>query len=158
VRSDIEDSILASLYDSCCEDIIKKANKGLETNLTRYFDPGGLELSGGQHQKLALARAFFRRNTALILDEPSSNLDPRAEHEIFKSLRKLTSGKITLFTSHRLSNVFLADRIMVLEEGRIVEDGTQHELIKNNKRYAELFHYQQEKYVLSTEHNGDNQC
>lgn len=146
-----DDAINKALEDSCCEDITKRANMGLETSLTRFFDPEGIELSGGQHQKLALARAFFRRNTALILDEPSSNLDPKAEHEIFKSLKELTNGKLTLFTSHRLSNVFLADRIIVLEEGRIVEDGTQSELIKNNKRYAELFHYQKEKFVLPGE-------
>lgn len=148
MRPDADEAMTASLQDSCCDDLAKKAARGLETGLTRFFDPDGLELSEGQHQKLALARAFYRRNTALILDEPSSNLDPKAEHEIFKSLRRLTSGKLALFTSHRLSNVFLADRIIVLEEGRIVEDGTQSELIKNNKRYAELFHYQQEKFVL----------
>jgi len=146
-----DDAIHTALKDSYCEDIAKRAVRGLETNLTRFFDPEGLELSGGQHQKLALARAFFRRNTALILDEPSSNLDPKAEHKIFESLKELTRGKLTLFTSHRLSNVFLADRIIVLEEGRIVEDGTQSELIKNNKRYAELFHYQKEKFVLPGE-------
>jgi ABC-type multidrug transport system fused ATPase/permease subunit len=154
-RPDSDDAITTSLKDSCCEDIAKRAGRGLETGLSRFFDPDGLELSGGQHQKLALARTFFRRHTALILDEPSSNLDPKAEHEIFKSLRNITNGKLTLFTSHRLSNVFLADRIIVLEEGRIVEDGTQCELIKNNKRYAELFHYQQEKYITPAEDNGD---
>lgn len=88
------------------------------------------------------------------MDEPSSNLDPKAEHEIFESLKELTRGKLTLFTSHRLSNVFLADRIIVLEEGQIVEDGTQSELIKNNKRYAELFHFQQEKFSFP----GDDSC
>jgi ATP-binding cassette, subfamily B, bacterial len=154
-RPDCDEAITKSLRESQCEDIAMSASRGLETGLSRFFDPDGLELSGGQYQKLALARAFFRRHTALILDEPSSNLDPKAEHEIFKSLRKFTSGKLTLFTSHRLSNVFLADRILVLEEGRIVEDGTQRELIKNNKRYAELFHYQQEKFLNPVEGNGD---
>jgi len=128
-------------------DIWERATKGLDTSITRLFDPEGIELSGGQHQKLALARALYRKHTALILDEPSSNLDPKAEHEIFKALVNITNGKMTIFTSHRLSNVALADRILVLEKGRLVEDGTQEELLINRHRYAELFAYQQEKYI-----------
>lgn len=150
-RENVDEAAVAALNDSHCEDILRKAGNGLNTSLTRFFDPDGIELSGGQHQKLALARAFFRRHTALILDEPSSNLDPRAEHEIFQSLQTLTQGKMTIFTSHRLSNVFLADRILVLEKGKIVEDGTQEDLLKNKQRYAELFRYQQEKYLLRKE-------
>ena len=84
----------------------------------------------------------------MILDEPSSSLDPKAEHEIFESLHFLVDGKLTIFTSHRLSNVSLADRIIVLEQGRVVEDGTQKELLENKQRYAELFRYQQEKYLV----------
>ena len=137
----------AALQSAYAMDIWEKASKGLDTSITRLFDTEGIELSGGQHQKLALARALYRRHTALILDEPSSNLDPKAEHEIFRSLASLTQGKMTIFTSHRLSNVALADRILVLEKGRVVEDGTQEELLKNKHRYAELFQYQKEKYV-----------
>ena len=135
-----------ALKSAYAGDILEKAAKGMDTSLTRQFDPEGIELSGGQHQKIDLARALYRRHTALILDEPSSNLDPRAEHEIFKSLDSLTNGKMTIFTSHRLSNVALADRILVLEKGRLLEDGTQAELLANKHRYAELFQYQQEKY------------
>lgn len=147
-QENVEETAAAALRNSCCEDILNRAGKGLDTNLTRFFAPDGIELSGGQHQKLALARALYRRHTALILDEPSSNLDPKAEHEIFLALQALTQGKMTIFTSHRLSNVFLADRIIVLEKGKIVEDGTQEELLKNKQRYAELFRYQQEKYMV----------
>ena len=92
---------------------------------------------------------MYRRHTALILDEPSSNLDPKAEHDIFETLKKLTEGKLTLFISHRLSNVSLADRIIVMEHGRILEDGTQAELLKNKQRYAELFQLQKDKYNIS---------
>ena len=152
-QKNVEEAAAAALRNSCCEDILKQADRGLDTNLTRFFAPDGIELSGGQQQKLALARAFYRRHTALILDEPSSNLDPKAEKEIFQALQKLTQGKMTIFTSHRLSNVFLADRIIVLERGMIAEDGSQEELLRNKQRYAELFRYQQEKYLV-----GDAPC
>ena len=135
-----------ALEKACCQDILEKASKGLDTNLMRIFDQEGIELSGGQHQKLALARCLYRRHTVLILDEPSSNLDPKAEHDIFENLKKESKDKMTIFTSHRLSNVVLADRILVLENGTILEDGTQKELLANNKRYAELYHYQSEKF------------
>ena len=146
-RPAAEDAAAESLRLAFAGDILEKALKGLDTSITRLFDTEGIELSGGQHQKLALARAFYRRCTAVVLDEPSSNLDPMAEHGIFMSLRKVTEGKTTIFTSHRLSNVSLADRIIVLDKGRVVEEGTQEELMRNNERYAELFNYQKEKYV-----------
>lgn len=157
-QENVEVAAAAALNSSCCEDILTRAGRGLDTNLTRFFAADGIELSGGQHQKLALARALYRRHTALILDEPSSNLDPKAEHEIFQSLQALVQGKMTIFTSHRLSNVFLADRIIVLEKGRIVEDGTQEELLKNKQRYAELFRYQQEKYMVGEEPRAKLPC
>ncbi|MCL1834523.1 MAG: ABC transporter ATP-binding protein/permease, partial [Oscillospiraceae bacterium] len=137
----------AALSDAGCGDIMQKAPDGLNTNVSRQFDPNGIELSGGQKQKLSIARALFRRHTSLILDEPSSNLDPKAENDIFEMLSGHTDGMLTIFTSHRLSNVHLADRIIVLEDGRVVEDGTQEQLIKNKQRYAELFSYQREKYI-----------
>lgn len=146
---DSDSAIITSLEESCCVDIPKRATRGLETGLSKFLDPDGLQLSEGEQQKLALARSFFRRNTVLILDEPSSNLDPKAEHEIFNSLRELTNNKITLFTSHRLSNVFLADKIILLENGQILEEGSQEQLLRNNKRFAELFHYQQEKFIFN---------
>lgn len=150
-REDVDEAATAALMHSRCDDLLVQAGKGLDTNLTRFFAADGIELSGGQHQKLALARALYRRHSALVLDEPSSNLDPKAEHEIFQSLQMLTEGIMTIFTSHRLSNVFLADRIIVLEKGRVIEDGTQAELLKNQMRYAELFRYQQEKYMVEEE-------
>jgi len=147
-QEDVDSQAKSALKSTYANDIIEKASKGMDTSITRLFDTEGIELSGGQHQKLALARTLYRRHTALILDEPSSNLDPKAEHEIFIALKTLTDGKMTIFTSHRLSNVALADRILVLEKGELIEDGTQEQLLKNKHRYAELFHYQQEKYDI----------
>ena len=152
-HKNVDSAIGDAMAASNCEDIFSKASKSLDTNVTRLFDIGGIELSGGQHQKLALARALYRPHTALVLDEPSSNLDPKAEHDVFENLKRITDGKMVIFTSHRLSNVFLADRIIVLEKGRIVEDGTQSELLKNKQRYAELFRYQQEKYTANAENH-----
>jgi len=153
-RNDEDELIIAALNTACCADILGRTTKNLDTEVTRYFNAKGIELSGGQHQKLALARTLYRRHTVLILDEPSSSLDPKAEHDIFQTLKKLTDDKLTIFTSHRLSNVSLADRIIVLENGRIVEDGTQEELLENKHRYAELFNYQRKKYFSSIQ-NGD---
>jgi len=149
-NNDVEAAAMLSLHSAYCGDIISKSEKGLETALTRSFDEDGIELSGGQHQKLALARTFFRRHTALILDEPSSNLDPLAEQKIFENLHHVIAGKMAIFTSHRLSNVSLADRILVLENGKVVEDGTQAELLRNKQRYAELFTYQKERYTVES--------
>lgn len=145
-----DDSIMIALNMAYCNDVLEKAIGGFETGITRLFDGKGIELSGGQHQKLALARTFYRRHTALVLDEPSSNLDPEAEHEIFHALKTFTENKLTIFTSHRLSNISLADRIIVMEKGRVIEEGTPKELLANESRYAQLFRYQQEKYTRMT--------
>jgi ABC-type multidrug transport system, ATPase and permease components len=153
-RGDASEEVSNALRQSCCEDILEKASNGLTTGLTRIFEVDGMELSGGQNQKLALARALYRRNMALILDEPSSNLDPKAEHDIFENLKTITDGKMTIFTSHRLSNISLADRIIVLEKGKIVEDGSPKQLLQNNERYAELYRYQQEKFHIEEEMEG----
>lgn len=148
-KTQVDIEIENALLSAQCTDILEKILNDFDTEITRIFDKNGIELSGGQHQKLALARAFYRKHTALVLDEPSSKLDPKAENDVFESLKELTEGKMTIFTSHRLANVFLADRIIVLENGRVIESGTQKELLENSQRYAELFRYQQEKYMES---------
>lgn len=137
-----------ALSNAHFKEILNSSPKRYDVSITRYFDPEGIELSEGQFQKLALSRVFFRRNTVLILDEPSSSLDPLSEKELFDSIKELSNDKITIFTSHRLSNVVLANRIIVLENGKMVEDGTHESLLKNNKRYSELFRYKNEKYKL----------
>lgn len=149
--------ILEALEAGGCGGILEAAPKGLDTGLTRILEEDGLELSIGQYQKVALARAFFRRHTALILDEPSSSLDPKAEHLLFGRLKEMTEGKTVLFTSHRLTNISLAERVIVLEHGRVIEAGTQEELLAAGGRFAELFRYQQEHFLVpGREERGGN--
>lgn len=119
---------------------------GFDTTLSRIF-AGGRDLSGGQWQRVALARSFYRDAPLVILDEPSAALDPRAEHELFSTLRAALHGRTALFISHRFSTVRGADRIYVLHDGLVAEQGTHDELIALNGRYAELFRLQSEAYV-----------
>jgi ATP-binding cassette, subfamily B, bacterial len=119
---------------------------GYDTILSRMF-AGGHELSGGQWQRVALARAFYRDAPFVILDEPSAALDPRAEYELFTSLRELLAGRTVLYVSHRLSTVRDADCIYVLSSGRIAERGTHEQLIALGGRYAELFALQANAYA-----------
>jgi len=128
--------------------IIDKCSSGLETYLTRQFEEDGRELSGGEWQKIALARTFFSDGTVIILDEPSAALDPEAEHQIFETFTELCKDKGAIFISHRLSNVTMADRIIVLDNGQIIEDGSHEELMKLKGRYAYLFSLQAERYKV----------
>jgi ATP-binding cassette subfamily B protein len=125
--------------------VIDKLPEGYETMLGRWFEKG-TQLSGGEWQKVALARAFMRDAPILILDEPTSSLDAQAEYDVFAKFRVLTKGKTAIFISHRFSTVRLADRILVLENGQIIENGSHHELIVLDGHYAELFNLQAEAY------------
>lgn len=125
--------------------------QGYETPLTRMFD-GGHDLSGGQWQRLAIARAFYRDAPLVILDEPSAALDPRAEYELFSSLRSTIEGRSALVISHRFSTVRNADRIYVLDGGRVAESGTHDELMATDGIYAELFRLQATAYLPDERH------
>src|SRR5439155_25329094 len=109
--------------------------------LGRRFN-NGVELSGGEWQKIALARAYMKDAQLLILDEPTSALDARAEYEVFQRFADLTKGKSAVLISHRFSTVRMADRIVVLNNGEILELGTHEELLLKNGHYAELFNLQ----------------
>lgn len=128
------------------DEFLSRLPAGYDTPLTRLFD-GGYELSGGQWQRIAIARAFYRDAPLVVLDEPSSALDPRAEYDLFSSLRTMIRGKSALVISHRFSTVRNADRIYVMDSGRIVEQGTHDELMGIGGVYAELFTLQAHAYL-----------
>ncbi len=124
----------------------KELRQGMDTPLLREFDDTGVMLSGGEAQKVAVSRAFYRKCPYVIMDEPSANLDPIAEYNLNKAMSETAEGKTVIFISHRLSTTRSADRIYVMENGEIVESGSHDELIKKDGRYAYMFNLQAEKY------------
>lgn len=135
----------AAAAQSGADGVVAQLPQGYDTTLGKWFDQGH-QLSGGEWQKIALARAFMRDAQILILDEPTASLDAQAEYEIFARIQELTAGKTAFFISHRFSTVRLADRIMVLEGGQIIENGSHDALLLQNGRYAELFNLQATAY------------
>ncbi len=124
----------------------KELKKGTETELLREFDDEGVMLSGGESQKVAIARAFYKNCPFVILDEPSANLDPVAEYNLNCAMMEAAAHKTVIFISHRLSTTVNADRIYVMEKGRIIESGSHEELMKMKGTYAYMFNLQAEKY------------
>jgi ATP-binding cassette subfamily B protein len=137
--------ILAAARHSGAEDVITGLPQGYETTLGKWFEDGE-ELSIGEWQKVALARAFLRAAQILVLDEPTSALDAQAEYDVFKKFRQLAKGRTAILISHRFSTVKMADCIYVLDGGRIIESGTHDELVRRGGRYAHLFETQAQYY------------
>ena len=118
--------------------------------LTKQFSKSGIDLSGGEKQKLALARAFYKKYQLLVFDEPSSALDPEAEYELFQNIKKIDKEKTVIYISHRLSTTISADKIIVFDNGSIIEEGSHDELMKKDGLYAELFSKQAQCYIRRT--------
>lgn len=161
----IEKNISCKLEEDIDEALINKSLKGAnfyktvenmalkeKTILTKNLEPSGVELSGGQYQKLMLARALYKNAEVLILDEPTAALDPLAEADMYLRYNELTKGKTSLFISHRLSSTQFCDRVIFLEKGKIKQDGSHEKLIKEEGPYREMFlaqaHYYQEEEVI----------
>ena len=130
---------------SLADEVVARLFAHYEQMLGRRFE-GGVDLSGGEWQKIALARAYLRDAQLLVLDEPTAALDARSEYEVFQRFAELTAGKMALFISHRFSTVRMADRIVVLADGRIAEEGTHEALTRMGGRYAEMFELQAANY------------
>ena len=139
------ESIIAAARRSGADDLITSLPQGYDTILGKLFDRGE-ELSIGQWQKVALARAFLRNSQVIVLDEPTSAMDPKAEYEVFEKFRQLIKNQAAILISHRLSTVKMADRIYVMTNGSIVESGTHDELIQLGATYAHLFETQAQQY------------
>ena len=141
------DAVVSASKQAGSDELIANLPEGYDTALGKWFD-AGVNLSGGEWQKVALARAFMREDARiLLLDEPTSALDAQAEYDLFERLHSLTHGRTAVYISHRFSTVRRADRIIFLEHGRLVEEGTHQELIRLDGRYARLFRMQAAAYT-----------
>src|SRR5213082_3324220 len=140
------DAIVHAGQQGGADELISSLPAGYDTALGKWFDTG-VNLSGGEWQKVALARAFMREAPILLLDEPTAALDAQAEYDLFERLKSLTAGKTAVYISHRFSTVRRADRILFLEHGRLVEEGTHEQLMRLDGRYARLFRMQAAAYT-----------
>jgi ATP-binding cassette subfamily B protein len=140
-----EPSVRDAAGKSGADQVIEGLPKGYAQLLGRRFE-GGVDLSGGEWQKVALARAYLREAQFLILDEPTASLDAVSEYEVFQSFAELTQNKMALLISHRFSTVRMADRIVVLENGKIAEEGDHDQLVALAGKYSEMFELQAASY------------
>ncbi|HEY0175905.1 MAG TPA: ATP-binding cassette domain-containing protein, partial [Pedobacter sp.] len=136
------DQLIRSAAHQSLADLLAEKLPGQYDQMLGKMFAQGVDLSGGEWQKVALARAYMKDARLLILDEPTAALDARAEYEVFQRFSELTRGKSAVLISHRFSTVRMADRILVLEKGELMEIGSHEELLHKNGRYAELFNLQ----------------
>ena len=142
-----EEEIILAAERGSSKEFIDKLPRSFDTPLTRMFEEDGIELSGGQWQKLSISRAFYKNSDILILDEPTASLDPLAEQEVFNRFAELSQDKISVFVSHRLSSAVTASKIVVLEDGAVSEEGSHSELMEKKGSYYHLFSTQAQRYT-----------
>lgn len=135
---------LAGIYDR-----VQQMSEKEYTGIVRHVDDNGIELSGGEKQKVALARALYKDAPIIILDEPTAALDPISENQLYQNYAELTKGKTSIYISHRLASTCFCDRILVLDDHRIIEEGTHEELMRKNGKYAKMFRIQSSYYSES---------
>jgi ATP-binding cassette subfamily B protein len=143
-----DDRIWGAAQKGGAIDVVTALQKGLESELGYAFN-GGHELSHGQWQKVAISRSFLRDADIIVLDEPTASLDPLAEAEVFERLMALAEGKTAIFISHRLGSCLMADRIFVLKNGMLLEQGSHQELLRFGGEYARMFESQAQWYIPS---------
>ena len=143
---DKRELVLSALHQATFDSKLEALENGIDTPLTREFSEKGVNLSGGEAQKIAIARAFARDSEIIVMDEPSSALDPIAEYELNQTILNYAQDKTIIFISHRLSTTRMADRIYMFSDGELIEQGTHDELIAKDGKYAEMFNLQAEKY------------
>ncbi len=148
-NSEDEKTVLKALETSDFNEKLSELSEGLHTHLTREFNDKGTNLSGGESQKVAIARVFAQNHPIVIMDEPSSALDPMAEYNLNQSILHNTNDRTVIFISHRLSTTRIADKIYMFDTGSLIEEGSHSELLNLNGKYAEMFKVQSQKYQLN---------
>ena len=146
-----EKTVLKALDSADFSEKLSELSEGINTHLTREFNEKGTNLSGGEAQKVAIARVFAQDYPIVIMDEPSSALDPMAEYNLNQSILHNTNDKTVIFISHRLSTTRIADKIYMFDTGKLIEEGSHNELLDQNGKYAEMFRVQSEKYQSNNE-------
>ena len=155
LRGDITDEDRATVKDALTRtgiyDKVEALSNGVDSNVTREFDNEGAMFSGGEAQKISIARIFAGNQEIVIMDEPTSALDPIAEQEMYRNMFEACEGKTVIFISHRLSSATMADRVYMFENGEIIEQGTHSELLAMNAKYADMWHKQADTYADAEE-------
>lgn len=147
ITDEDREKVKDALQKSGVYDKIERLSNGVDSNVTREFDSEGAMLSGGEAQKLSIARIFAGNQEIVIMDEPTSALDPIAEQEMYNNMFEACKGKTVIFISHRLSSATMADRVYMFEKGKIIEHGTHRELLALNAKYADMWHKQADAYL-----------